>query len=343
MEAILKEAGEGDVPDHITGIPVSSTKNVLLFQGVSTHPNAFRFNIGYNKEYWYVYSFNTIEEVAKRYEYAKELLGVGLIGDGWDCILSNLRDDIYRQDVECKRGNANMSLRVLKELVIEAGFTCSFIREKMSKNPGPFKISINRIDNSKPHTKDNCRVVQRRFQGHNAWNEAVFNNIFKHHDEFNKTLATKKYTYWHFEEQLHEKLRKLAVDANTRNKKIHKHFKYGKLPRITTEYMEELYKKQNGRCQYSRLLLVVLKADSHYAISIERINTRLPYIHGNICLVINCLNIIDKSGGRDWMKKHSNKLGRLLSFDEDEIVKHSPQGWYYDMVNGVREQVSLWV
>jgi hypothetical protein len=98
--------------------------------------------------------------------------------------------------------------------------------------------------------------------------------------------------------------------------------------------MKELYKKQNGRCHYSRLLLVDLKY-SHFAISIERINTRLPYIHRNICLVINCLNITDKSGGLDWMKEYSNKLGRLLSFDEDEIVNHSPQGWSYDMVNGV--------
>ncbi len=340
----MKEAGEGDVPDHITGIPVSRTKNVLFFQGVSTWRNEFRFNIGYNGDYWYVYSFNTVEEAAKRYAYAKELLGVGFIGDGWDCLLSELRRNIHQHDVKLKFGeNVTMSLRELKELVIEAGFTCSFIKEKVSKIPGPFKISIDRIDNSKPHTKDNCRVVQRRFQGRNAWNEAIFYNIFKHHDEFNKTLATKKYNNWHFEDQLHDKLRSLAVDANTRNLKFHKHFKYGKLPRITTEYMEELYKKQNGRCHYSRLLLVDLKADSHFAISIERINTRLPYIHGNICLVINCLNITDNSGGLDWMKEHSNKIGRLLSFDEDEIVNHSPQGWSYDMVKGVREQVSLWV
>ncbi len=105
--------------------------------------------------------------------------------------------------------------------------------------------------------------------------------------------------------------------------------------------MEELYKKQNGRCQYSWLLLVDLK-DSHFVISIEHINTRLPYIQGNICLVINCLNIVDCSGGLDWMKEHSKKLGRLLSFDEDEIKNHSPQGWSYDMVNGVWEQVSSW-
>jgi hypothetical protein len=55
-----------------------------------TYNNAFRFNIGYNGEYWYVHSFNTVEEAAKHYEYAKELLGVGFIGDGWDIILSDL-------------------------------------------------------------------------------------------------------------------------------------------------------------------------------------------------------------------------------------------------------------
>jgi hypothetical protein len=45
------------------------------------------------------------------------------------------------------------------------------------------------------------------------------------------------------------------------------------------------------------------------------------------------------SGG---VKVYSEKLGRLLSFNEEEIVNHSPQGWSYNMVNKVREQVSSW-
>ncbi len=254
-----------------------------------------------------MYSFNTIEEAAKHYEYTKELLGVGFIGDGWDSILSDLWHDLY-------------------------------IKEKVSKISRPFKISIDRIDNSKPHTKDNCRVVQRHFNGSYAWNEAVFHNIFKHHDAFNETLAIEKLANCHFEEQLRYTLGQLANYANVHYEVFDKYFKYGNLPWITTKYMEKLYKKQNGRCQYSQLLLVQLK-DTHFSISIECINTRLPYIHGNICLAINCLNITDMSGG---VKVYSEKLGRLLSFNEEEIVNHSPQGWSYNMVNKVREQVSSW-
>jgi hypothetical protein len=82
VEEILNEAATGDVPDHITGIHVSKTKIVLLFHGVSRWCNMFIFNIRYNTGFWYVYSFNTIEEAAKRYAYAKELLGVGFISDG---------------------------------------------------------------------------------------------------------------------------------------------------------------------------------------------------------------------------------------------------------------------
>jgi hypothetical protein len=100
-----------------------------------------------------------------------------------------------------------MSVRELKELVNEAGFTCLFIKEKVSKISGAFKISIDRIDNLKPHTKDNCRVVKRRFNGQHAWNEAVFYNIFKTHDLFNETLRNEKFTNWHFEKQLRTKLR----------------------------------------------------------------------------------------------------------------------------------------
>ncbi len=67
-------------------------------------------------------------------------------------------------------------------------------------------------------------------------------------------------------------------------------------------------------------------SEDHFIMSIKRINTRLPYIDGNICLVINCLNAIDRSGGRTWMKKTACKLGRLLHFDEEEIVNHTLLG-----------------
>lgn len=90
-----------------------------------------------------------------------------------------------------------MSIVELKNLIINSKFTCYFAKKPVLKQKGPYKISIDRIDNSKPHTYENCQVVQLRFQGNFAWDDVIFNKLFKDHNEFQRELELKNSVDWH--------------------------------------------------------------------------------------------------------------------------------------------------
>jgi hypothetical protein len=158
----LELVATGEVPDHIQAIKVPKTKNQYRFQGVTVaHETLFKFSLGYNGDLWYVGDYQTKIEAGRHYAYVKELLGIGYVGNGWEQVISDLRVSMVKHDIILKFGaDVTMSIVELKRLIINSKFTCCFSKKRVLKQKGPYKISIDRIDNSKPHSYENCRVVQ---------------------------------------------------------------------------------------------------------------------------------------------------------------------------------------
>lgn len=103
VHELLFLAAMGHILDHITGTEATKEKiNKFLFMAVMSYQKAYKLVIGYKGNIWNIFVFATIHEMGRRCAYAKELLGIGFIGDGWDKILSDLQHHMWDQDVDTK-------------------------------------------------------------------------------------------------------------------------------------------------------------------------------------------------------------------------------------------------
>lgn len=65
----------------------------------------------------------------------------------------------------------------------------------------------------------------------------------------------------------------------------------GHLHDIDFDYLIDLYKKQRGRCAYSDIKMVVgARQGKSWVMSLERLNTALGYIKGNVALICHEFN-----------------------------------------------------
>lgn len=78
---------------------------------------------------------------------------------------------------------------------------------------------------------------------------------------------------------------------------------------ISREDLHDIYDKQNGKCAYSDLPMTYIKDGTGYHltnISIDRINNKLGYVEGNVCLVCLAINMMkytmDLDELIDWCK-----------------------------------------
>lgn len=88
--------------------------------------------------------------------------------------------------------------------------------------------------------------------------------------------------------------------------------------KMTLDFLKELYIKQNGKCAYSGLqLLLPSNNNNDWVMSLERIDTSIGYITTNVCLICREFNSMDRSilsnkssGSCGWNKK---KFQQFLS------------------------------
>jgi hypothetical protein len=119
----------------------------------------------------------------------------------------------------------------------------------------------------------------------------------------------------------------MANSANSRNRKEmekpaedRRPLPDGRLPKITTEYLYTLWKKQGGRCAYSNIAMGWGKMEEDdWTVSIERVKKGW-YVDGNIALICGEFNAIEY---------RSNRFGIE---DGDE-----PQGWSAEVIRKYRE------
>lgn len=62
-------------------------------------------------------------------------------------------------------------------------------------------------------------------------------------------------------------------------------------PNLTKEFLLELYKKQNGRCYWTRVSLNLARAGSLTDVSLDRLDGDLGYLQGNVVLTCRGANL----------------------------------------------------
>ena len=87
------------------------------------------------------------------------------------------------------------------------------------------------------------------------------------------------------------------------------------LHNITINFLQEMYIKQNGRCAYSDIPLLLPNDNTDWVMSLERIDTTQGYIKENVCLICREFNSMDRSvisktnhGSCGWNKIKFNML-----------------------------------
>lgn len=89
--------------------------------------------------------------------------------------------------------------------------------------------------------------------------------------------------------------------------------KYGATRTITISYdlLMELWHKQNGRCNLSKLPMFNI-LDDPLTISIDRIDSDIDYVNGNIQLVCQWVNLAKRNEDNLAMVDFMNKLRQRL-------------------------------
>jgi len=84
---------------------------------------------------------------------------------------------------------------------------------------------------------------------------------------------------------------------------------------ITWEYFLDLYKRQDGKCFYTDIVLVcrVGEGKSRHSLSIDRIDNNLGYIKGNVVLCTNQVNTAKGDFTLDEIKQYMPKWYRRIS------------------------------
>ena len=65
---------------------------------------------------------------------------------------------------------------------------------------------------------------------------------------------------------------------------------------IDKEYLDALWRLQEGRCYYSNIAMIA-KRSAHYSISLDRLDNSLGYIEGNVVLCCSIVNIMKNTLG----------------------------------------------
>ncbi len=138
---------------------------------------------------------------------------------------------------------STMTLVDLKELIAESKFQCNACGDNIQNESGPYAISVDWIHNGvksdKPHSKGNCRIVQRRLNTTRFFSHEVYRNIFVFHEILNHQLHNLAKSTRNHHKLLHNRSYQLAVDANNKNEELEKYYNEEKAPLVTMEMIEK--------------------------------------------------------------------------------------------------------
>jgi hypothetical protein len=163
-------------------------------------------------------------------------------------------------------------------------------------------ISIDRVDSGKGYVPDNVQLV------------CQFINLGKHIKsdksarEFIKVLCDEQVQFNNRQEQKFKRSQKIWTEKTPANFMRNK-FLCMK-PRISDEcityqYLLDLYDTQNGKCALSGIKMTHIIGD-HTSISIDRIDSKVGYLAGNVQLVCQFINLGKRSHSNsevlEWLK-----------------------------------------
>ncbi len=100
------------------------------------------------------------------------------------------------------------------------------------------------------------------------------------------------------------------------------------MPKVKTKILQKTLQCHEGYCYHSKIFILRF-SHHHYTISIEHINTWMPYLESNICLFTAVMNCTDTCGGIPFLKNAGEGDNNYLDHD---IVNHVSCGWNWQMV-----------
>ena len=96
--------------------------------------------------------------------------------------------------------------------------------------------------------------------------------------------------------------------------------KKGRQSNIDADHLLDLVLEQEGLCAYSGIAMELLKPNSHWRVSIERIDTRQGYLKGNCCLIAaefnssvysRCHQAGTSAGSAQWSRQKVQQVTRV--------------------------------
>ncbi len=243
----------------------------------------------------------------------------------------NLRASMYqRTKVMSKAGrkefvNCVITENDLIEIYTSQNGLCWYSKIPMILNINSnYKVSVERLDNSKGYTRENIVLCCHEMNGAFQWNEEKINKLFNLIDSpspiisnsvFNKIQKKKTKCvdvdnnrrkcleckeiksikcFPNFSTNCAQcrdkvpvrKLQKLLANAkhNSRARKYNGNFT------LTMKQVQRIYFKQCGRCFYSDVLMS-FDSDEDFTVSIERLDPKLNYTEDNVVLIAKEFNI----------------------------------------------------
>ncbi|CAE7856502.1 unnamed protein product [Symbiodinium microadriaticum] len=93
--------------------------------------------------------------------------------------------------------------------------------------------------------------------------------------------------------------------------------KKGRQSNIDADHLLDLLLEQEGLCAYSGIAMELLKPNSHWRVSIERIDTQQGYLKGNCCLIaaefnssVRCHQAGTSCGSAQWSRQKVQQVTR---------------------------------
>ena len=189
-----------------------------------------------------------------------------------------------------KKGTCNISYEFIVRQMKKQNYRCYYSNIRFSYQCGsPYKLSLERLDDDQGYTEKNTVLICQLFNiGHGrTFTKKKFNYIKSHNDtpldddEFEEMLPMIT--------SFAKKLFRSAKSSSLRRRA-------SKTPKsldinITLKDIVDTIRNQRGLCAYSDIRMSFIPNSKDWMASLERIDPKVGYIRGNIC--VTCLEFND--------------------------------------------------
>lgn len=249
-----------------------------------------------------------------------------------------LRDLVNNARGRCKdkQGEKYMfdiTYEEIKDMYEKQDGICYYSGIEMTTD-GSWKISLERLDNSKGYIKDNVALCCLEFNNQLHWSKDKINEILEILDknitdntmDFSKK-TTKVYSDTPYDKNDYYNSPRGKIVALVNSAK-HRSIKKTNAGRnmdfdLDADFLIDLFNKQKGLCAYSNIPLQFGKStDSDWIVSLERIDVTKGYTKDNVCLICLEFNSTDRTINQNFKSETSTGWSKS-KFEYFKTIAHA--------------------